>query len=376
MASERPRRRGQKQRAARPISAETQQAKIQESGHDWRAGATALSALSVAEQRSHLGLIIDPAELAATAKAIKAAEALQAFRASPLALPTAVDWRNFNGANWLTPIRDQQSCGSCVSFGTCATIEARIKIVCKNAALTPDLSEAQLFYCGCGNCCGTGWYFSNALDFARNTGIARESDFPYTPGNQACTPNLSAYIKLTSWTQILSVADRKNLLATKGPLVAGMIVYQDFFAYQSGVYRHTSGTQAGGHAISMVGYDDTAQCWICKNSWGTAWGEAGFFRIGYGECGMDTSFASYDIDLNCPAVPPADVCEQYLLPLKRVLIATRTNQHLRDCLRYYVCHRGVPPWWAPSDCRVLAQQIVRILLHCPKYRESFCRALG
>jgi hypothetical protein len=40
--------------------------------------------------------------------------------------------------------------------------------------------------------------------------------------------------------------------------------------------------------VTIVGYDDGQQCWICKNSWGPGWGESGFFRIGYGECGIDT----------------------------------------------------------------------------------------
>jgi len=107
----------------------------------------------------------------ATAAAIKAQTALAAFRA--IAAPAAVDWRN-NGGDWTTPIRDQQNCGSCVAFGTCATLEARIKIACKNASMAPDLSEAHLFYCGCGNCCNSGWNFPPALDFCKNTGVAEE----------------------------------------------------------------------------------------------------------------------------------------------------------------------------------------------------------
>ena len=37
----------------------------------------------------------------------------------------------------------------------------------------------------------------------------------------------------------------------------------------------------------MVGYDDAGGFWICKNSWGTGWGEAGFFCIAYGQCGIN-----------------------------------------------------------------------------------------
>src|SRR5206468_3305820 len=43
------------------------------------------------------------------------------------------------------------------------------------------------------------------------------------------------------------------------------------------------------HCVSVVGYDDVAGCWICKNSWGPGWGDRGFFRIAYGEVGIDAS---------------------------------------------------------------------------------------
>jgi len=346
------------------------QASINKKGYSWQAGATNVSALSAEQQRALLGLHVDEEEMKATAQAIAAASALQAFRA-PIATPTAIDWRN-NGGDWTTPIRDQQSCGSCVAFGVAATLEACINIACKNANFDKDLSEAHLFYCGCGNCCGTGWNFPPALDFCKNTGVGLETSFPYTPGNQPCKAGVTPYIKITGWNQVLTVADRKNILATKGPMVAGMAVYQDFFAYRSGVYRHVSGGLSGYHAISVVGYDDNAQCWVCKNSWGTGWGESGWFKIGYGECLIDSSFPFYDVDLKCPS--PVDQCKVYIPYLVRVIQAARVSRALRACLLYHVCGVGQRPRCTPAQLSVV-QRVRAILMRCPQYRKPFCLAL-
>jgi hypothetical protein len=86
-------------------------------------------------------------------------------------------------------------------------------------------------------------------------------------------------VALTSPT----VAALKNALLTYGPLVTTMNVYSDFYSYARGVYSYVSGSYQGGHAVAIIGYDDTNQCFIVKNSWGTEWGELGFFRIDYGE---------------------------------------------------------------------------------------------
>ena len=39
--------------------------------------------------------------------------------------------------------------------------------------------------------------------------------------------------------------------------------------------------QKGGHAVSIVGYDDSKNAWLIRNSWNTAWGEAGFGWVDY-----------------------------------------------------------------------------------------------
>ena len=80
----------------------------------------------------------------------------------------------------------------------------------------------------------------------------------------------------------------KRWISTRGPLEACFSVYSDFFAYKSGIYKHVSGDLRGGHCICCVGYNDTEQYWIMKNSGGTGFGESGYFRIAYGECGIDS----------------------------------------------------------------------------------------
>jgi hypothetical protein len=54
-------------------------------------------------------------------------------------------------------------------------------------------------------------------------------------------------------------------------------------AYAGGVYKHVSGEYLGGHAISIIGYDDTKGAYIIRNSWGLEWGENGFGYVAYSD---------------------------------------------------------------------------------------------
>lgn len=258
---------------------------IEEKGYDWQAGETSVSRLSREEQERLLGARLDVEEaLVAQARAEEEAEATYTY-------PPSIDWRNKDGYDWTTPVGDQSGCGSCVAFGTIGAIESRLKIVSNNPNLNPDLSEAHLFYCGCGNCCEYGWYPDAAMNFARDTGIVDEPCFPYYPYNQPC--NLcsnwaSRVTKIESWWgKASSTEAMKEALTQRGPFEATMYVYNDFYYYTGGIYRYTWGGYRGGHAVTIVGYDDSKGYWIAKNSWGTGWGESGWFKIAYGECGID-----------------------------------------------------------------------------------------
>jgi hypothetical protein len=72
------------------------------------------------------------------------------------------------------------------------------------------------------------------------------------------------------------------------------------------VYRHVTGDLVGYHAIEVVGYSESEQCWICKNSWGTGWGDSGWFKIGYGECDIDSTFPMYSVKGIIPAPQKPD----------------------------------------------------------------------
>jgi C1A family cysteine protease len=269
----------------------------------WVAGATSITVLSDAERTARLGFVPAPGELSMDERVQRATASLpEHARTSATTIPVSVDWRNMNGHSYISSIKDQGSCGSCVAFGSAAAIDAGMRISLADPVGGPgislcDVSEAQLFYCGAEQqqhrTCATGWWpngGTGSLDYAQGTGLVCESVFPYTAGDQPC--NLpsnwqSCLTKISGYTTIDNVAQMKQALAQTGPLVTCFSVYSDFFAYTSGVYRRTSNVYEGGHCVCVCGYDDNQQAWLCKNSWGTGWGEQGFFWIGYGQCGID-----------------------------------------------------------------------------------------
>ncbi len=277
------------------------QGAISDRGYRWQAGTTSVSLLPPQEQERRLGLRLVPEEMA------RIATTLDELPLRAAEFPAAWDWRDVEGADWTTPIRDQKGCGSCVAFGIVAVLEAMLKLHQDSAGFEPDLSEAHLFFCGCGACCDKGWWPSYALNYAKNSGVPDEACFPYQDHNLPCSESCAEWqsraVKVVSWQEVLDMGTRKEWLATRGPVVGCMAVYRDFFSYTGGVYRHTTGDLAGYHAVGVVGYSDAEQAWICKNSWGTDWGEGGWFKIGYGQCGMDTLFPMYCVEDVTPPGP-------------------------------------------------------------------------
>jgi C1A family cysteine protease len=233
-------------------------------------------------------------------------ELLVSAAASPAGAPLAaaaasLDWRNHNG-NFVTPVRDQGGCGSCWAFAATAGLESYTLIKNNTPGQNLNLSEQVMLSCSGGGDCDGG-YIDDASIFAVTAGLPLETCYAYTEtkGNcsNACANWRKSSYSIGSWAYVCNgtanVTNIKNALANYGPVVAFMWVYNDFMYYGSGVYSHTTGSNLGGHAILIVGYDDANQCFIVKNSWGPGWGESGYFRIAYTECNNGVGFGCYSI---------------------------------------------------------------------------------
>ncbi|MFL6706597.1 MAG: C1 family peptidase [Massilia sp.] len=277
---------------------EVRQALAQQ-GDPWEAGVTSISVLMPDEQQQRLGVKPPPGEPGIHEVAGRAKQALQTLRALALeravGAPAEFDSRNIGGSNFVTPVTDQKQCGSCVAFATVAAVEGRLRRQRNDPNLAINLSEAHLFFVHArarGYNCDTGWWPAEALDDFKNKGVVDEACYPYDLSNRdgsLCADAAQRLTKISGSTALTgNPAQIKEFVATKGPVSACLIVYNDFFNYKSGVYKHVSGAEAGGHCVSIIGYNDDPGYWICKNSWGPDWGDQGFFKIAYGECAIDS----------------------------------------------------------------------------------------
>jgi hypothetical protein len=235
--------------------------------------------------------------------------------------PARFDLRNVGGQNYVTAVQDQGQCGSCVAFGVVAAVEATLRV--KYQDPDPDnasFSEAHLFYCHAvseGRTCKTGWDPEPALDVFRVVGVVYKPCFPYVrpetidpkappeftpPCQVSCTDWQGQLGRIEGWHYIDDFAGMKRWISSgSGALVACYTIWDDFdkwfFTHAPGAAYKLAATAKAtdeGHCVCVVGYDDAGRYWICKNSWGTANPDQGFFNIGYGQVGIDAYMWAVD----------------------------------------------------------------------------------
>jgi YD repeat-containing protein len=259
---------------------------IRQKSSQWSAQQTSISKLPPEERKKRLG----------SKYPIFSFHEQILTRKSP-SLPTRLDWRNYNGNNYVTPVKEQGDCGACWAFAVSAALESKTLITQNTPNVQLDLSEQVLTTCSNAGDCDAG-YINAASDFISNYGLPPEYCQPFTTSNGSCAnscPDLpSIAYTVSGWSLVDPNVDAiKDALYHYGPLVALMAVNTDFFYYGSGIYSHAWGGFEGYHAALIVGYDDINQSFIVKSSWGTDWGEAGYYRIAYGEIGSETVFGCW-----------------------------------------------------------------------------------
>ncbi|MBF0318482.1 MAG: hypothetical protein HQL01_01580 [Nitrospirae bacterium] len=273
---------------------------IASEGKNWVAGTTTLSVLSKEERQYYLGGE-EPAHDNAT----------MVFTQDNTNLAASFDWRNNNGANYVTPVKNQawnylmgdnlSRCGSCWAFSTTAALESQVQIKTNSPGSNINLSEQIVVSCsGAGNCSKGGDIYKTSK-FLRDNGTLGAYCFQYQaqqlPCSQACPDWFQNNVQRARFNSFYVIGDNttvtncdansrcggmKSAIAKTGPIVIWMRVYSDLLHYKSGIYsRVSSATMEGGHYVLVVGYNNDGQYFIVKNSWGTDWGESGFFRIAY-----------------------------------------------------------------------------------------------
>ncbi len=231
-------------------------------------------------------------------------------------LPGAFDWRNHDGGDWLSPVKNQGGCGSCWAFCSVGVAEAAHNIAAGDPDLDLDLSEEYLVsdcFSG-GDCCGGFHGFSyGALSFIRTSGIPDEACLSYgtscSCGGNTCDSNCAYRTdgqcsdhtcsdRCADWTSRLrsflhtswvgsDPTVIKQALVEHGPLAVALGIGSGVGgSWDNGVYR-CSNDDAINHGVVIVGYNDTGAYWIVRNSWGSGWDGDGYYNVGYGECAIE-----------------------------------------------------------------------------------------
>lgn len=200
-----------------------------------------------------------------------------------------------------------QNCGDCYAFGTTGDIEGSW-FLAGNDLVT--LSEEEIVDCcfedmsilQCAGCAGGEPHEVFDWLIEKKSGhLSSESTYPYVvpkrqPHPGTCKRNTTASARISSWYWVSSSGEGEANMTTQLPKVGPFVIGIDatdakMKAYTGGIAKpDCKENPVLDHAVLVVGYgtENGVDYWKIKNSWGTDWGESGYYRIvrGVNSCGL------------------------------------------------------------------------------------------
>lgn len=218
------------------------------------------------------------------------------FKMAALMKAVGVFPPTFSHLSKMSPIRNQGQRGACVSFGTVAVKEWQEK---KQRKLKTFYDLSEEFVYDQIKLPGGGAFMRDAFKAVYNTGVCQEKMLPYinVPDQQdsiiwkpskTVLANAKNY-KVESYARIESIDEICQSIAVNGPCITGIPWAYDWFwpdVLQKDsdgfpVIKTFSGGVAGGHCITLVGYDYPNRTFTVRNQWGESWGYLGYVRMSF-----------------------------------------------------------------------------------------------
>lgn len=224
------------------------------------------------------------------------------------ALPPAYDQRSTG--KWPKPY-DQLQLGSCTGNGCAGVAQHRLilegKQDGKDINASAQIPSRLFIYRQERVLEGTlrqdsGAQIRDGLKAMADKGFPFEDTWPYSDDTTGTNPPFIAnpphavwgiawHHRITKYEAVQQdLAHLKAAIAADNPVVFGFFVYESFetdHVAKTGIvpmpagYPNITEQCLGGHCVVLVGYDDSKQMFICRNSWGTAWGDGGYFYMPY-----------------------------------------------------------------------------------------------
>ena len=197
-------------------------------------------------------------------------------------LPTSVDFRTNPK---MPPIRDQGNIGSCTAFALSGCVEFLSKsFTCSQLFLYYNERKMENTIND-----DSGAYLHDGVTCLQLYGVCSSALWPYNTNNYKIKPTLKCFADALKHQalQVKNIAQdelsMKACLASGTPFVSGISVYSSFMSNPVALTGEVpmpnlqTDSFLGGHAICIIGYTD--KYWFCRNSWGSTWGNKGYFRL-------------------------------------------------------------------------------------------------